>query len=431
MDAVQHAEQVRERVWESFDSQFKTENQVLGKRTPIGCVALEITQRCNLDCTLCYLSENSESVKHDISLEELFKRIDRIYNDFGMNTNVQITGGDPTLRKKAELLEIIRYINQKGMRAGMNTNGILATREFMFELKKAGLRDISLHVDVTQERKGFHGQGEAALNKIRRDYVERARGVGLNVTFSTTVCDENISEIPTILSFIKQNVDVVTFATFQMQADTGRGVKGKRVDELITFENIVQKIEQGLQGRLSWENVLIGHPKCHRIAYALIADNEVIDLFDDPELIKKVLASDTGTLRVLESGSGWAFLKQISGMVRKHPDLFGVVSKFLLRKIKRHWRALLRCRFQIRKLTIFCQNFMDAENLDMERIHHCSFKVATADGAISMCLHNSIRDEFILPETRELTREQVVERIRAREKAALVQAVEGSCCSTC
>ncbi len=29
-------------------------SQMLGRRWAIGCVALEITQRCNLDCTLCY-----------------------------------------------------------------------------------------------------------------------------------------------------------------------------------------------------------------------------------------------------------------------------------------------------------------------------------------------------------------------------------------
>lgn len=71
---------------------FFQENQVLGRRNAIGCVALEITQRCNLDCTLCYLSENSERVK-DIPIQEVFRRIDRIYQDFGAPTSVQITGG--------------------------------------------------------------------------------------------------------------------------------------------------------------------------------------------------------------------------------------------------------------------------------------------------------------------------------------------------
>ena len=33
--------------------------QMMGRRMAIGCVALEITQRCNLDCTYCYLSEAS------------------------------------------------------------------------------------------------------------------------------------------------------------------------------------------------------------------------------------------------------------------------------------------------------------------------------------------------------------------------------------
>lgn len=38
-------------------------SQFMGRRWPIACVALEITQRCNLDCTACYLSEHSEAVK--------------------------------------------------------------------------------------------------------------------------------------------------------------------------------------------------------------------------------------------------------------------------------------------------------------------------------------------------------------------------------
>ena len=38
-------------------------HQIAGRRWPVACVSLEITQRCNLDCTLCYLSESSEAVR--------------------------------------------------------------------------------------------------------------------------------------------------------------------------------------------------------------------------------------------------------------------------------------------------------------------------------------------------------------------------------
>ena len=51
-----------------------SESQHLGRRWPVGCVALEITQRCNLDCDLCYLSESSQALK-DLPLEEVYRRI--------------------------------------------------------------------------------------------------------------------------------------------------------------------------------------------------------------------------------------------------------------------------------------------------------------------------------------------------------------------
>ena len=77
--------------------------QSMGRRWSIGCVALEITQRCNLDCTLCYLSDHSEAVK-DVPLAEILRRVDAIAHQYGPNTEVQITGGDPTLRDRRHML---------------------------------------------------------------------------------------------------------------------------------------------------------------------------------------------------------------------------------------------------------------------------------------------------------------------------------------
>src|SRR2546430_17310514 len=73
-----------------------THNQIAGKRWNIGCVALEITQRCNLDCTLCYLSDTSEAVKEGAP-QELFSRIEPNYQNYGENTDIKGNGGDSTL----------------------------------------------------------------------------------------------------------------------------------------------------------------------------------------------------------------------------------------------------------------------------------------------------------------------------------------------
>ena len=119
---------------------YWNDNQQMGRRWAVGCVALEIIQRCNLDCSLCYLSETAEFVK-DLPLEEVF-RIEQIRRHYGANTEVQITGGDPTLRKQAELLAIVRKVRDAGLRATLMTNGIRARRPLLERLVEAGLSDI-------------------------------------------------------------------------------------------------------------------------------------------------------------------------------------------------------------------------------------------------------------------------------------------------
>ena len=199
-------ESMLRKTWERLDPPFRTPNQVLGRRSTIGCVALEITQRCNLDCTLCYLSESSASVK-DVPMDVLFRRIDRVRELYGPGVGVQVTGGDPTLRKRDELVAIVRRLSDGGLRPSLFTNGIRATRDLLMELADAGLFDVAFHVDTTQRRNRY--STEAALNAVRREYIERARGLKLAVIFNTTVHGGNLEELPMLARFFLRNSDVV------------------------------------------------------------------------------------------------------------------------------------------------------------------------------------------------------------------------------
>ena len=232
--------------------------QVAGHHFSIGCVALEITQRCNLDCTACYLSDYSEAV-HDLPLDEVFRRIDLIAEHYGPNTNVQVTGGDPTLRTRDELVAIIRYLASQKLRPALFTNGIRATRELLSELKEAGLKDVAFHVDLTQERKGF--DCELALNSIRDEYIERARGLGLQVIFNTTLYQGNLAEVPELVDYFCDHADVVHLASFQMIADTGRGIERER-GGAITQDVVMDAIRQGAGVDMTFDFPQIGHLEC-------------------------------------------------------------------------------------------------------------------------------------------------------------------------
>lgn len=369
-------------------------SQHMGRRWSIGCVALEITQRCNLDCTLCYLSEMSESVR-DTPIEDIYRRIDQIRAHYGPNTDIQVTGGDPTLRKRSELVAIVRRIRDRGMRPSLFTNGIKATRSLLAELCEAGLVDVAFHVDNTQQRKGY--TTEADHNAIRAEYIERARGLPLSVFFNTTVHAGNFHEIPDVARFFVQHSDIVRLASFQLQADTGRGIDRDRA-EVITQDSVTRQIQTGAGAPIAFDTPGLGHHACNRCAVTLVANGHVHDVFDDKTVIDRLLTA-TKDLQFDRTSKRRA-LGALADWVLRNPAESLRSAGWAAKKLWAMKRDLAASRGQVNKLTFFIHNFMGAEALDPERIGACIFMVATAEGPVSMCLHNAKRDSFILQKLR-------------------------------
>ncbi len=365
--------------------------QVLGRALTIGCVALEITQRCNLDCTLCYLSENSEHVV-DIPIDEVLQRLSNIRETYGTYTNVQITGGDPTLRKHSELVEIVRYARRLELFPSLFTNGIAASRRLLVTLAKAGLKDVAFHVDTTQQRAGY--ADEKSLNALREQYIERARGLGLMVIFNTTVHAGNIAEIPDLIRFFRRHAGDVGLASFQLQAETGRGVWGGRGQE-VSIEGVRNCIEGVAARPLPWDAIRIGHPECHSYLPTLVIGDDIVPIVEDPNLIGEFIADFSN--HHADRREGWRrVVGQYFLAAIRQPRWFLRAGKFLMRLLWQTRRALLRNRGRVRQLSFFVHNFMDAAALDSERVNACSFMVMTNRGPVSMCEHNAKRDEYIL-----------------------------------
>jgi len=372
------------------DGGLWTEKQYMGRRWGIGCVSLEITQRCNLDCTLCYLSESSEALK-DIPLEEVYRRIDMIRAHYGPNTDIQVSGGDPTLRKRDELVAIVRRIREVGMRPTLFTNGIKATRDMLEELAEAGLVDVAFHVDLTQERKGY--ATEEDLNEVRLEYINRARGLPIAVYFNTTVYEGNFQEVPKIVDFFVKHSDVVRLASFQLQADTGRGVLAERAF-MITQQSVADQIRKGTGCDINFDLADIGHSACNKYAMTLVTDGKVSDLFDDPEYIRKVIKATEDV--VIDRTNKRRALEAVVDAVIKTPSLLPDSAAWLAKKGWKMKNDLFRSRGKVNKLSFFIHNFMDACHLEKDRIDACVFMVATAEGPLSMCLNNAKRDEYLL-----------------------------------
>jgi len=366
------------------------EGQMAGRRWPVGCVSLEVTQRCNLDCDLCYLSERSEALR-DIPLEEVFRRIDRIHAEYGAGTDIQVSGGEPTLRRGEELVEIVRRIAQLGMHASLFTNGILATRERLAALAAAGLTGVAFHVDLTQRRRGF--ESERSLDALRLAYIERARGLGLAVFFNTTVFEGNLRDVPAIVRFFAHHADVVRMASFQVQADTGRGILRER-PPAVNQGSVIAAIERGAGTRLDFDAVATGHPCCNRFAVAWVVGGTLHDALAGRAFVRRFM-DRTARVPVPRGSAGEVARKFLAaGLAR--PQLWAGGIAWFARTAWRLRHDLVRARGRVRKLSFFVHSFMDAQALDEARLDACVFMAATQDGPVSMCAYNARRDEYLL-----------------------------------
>jgi MoaA/NifB/PqqE/SkfB family radical SAM enzyme len=97
-------------------------------------------RRCNLDCGYC---NEYDSVSKPVPLAEMKKRLD-ILADMGTSI-ITISGGEPLMHP--ELEEVIRHIRDRGMIAGMITNGFLLSKERIGTLNEAGLEHLQISID--------------------------------------------------------------------------------------------------------------------------------------------------------------------------------------------------------------------------------------------------------------------------------------------
>jgi hypothetical protein len=277
------------------------------------------------------------------------------------------------------------------MRPALFTNGIRAKRELLVELVQAGLVDVAFHVDMTQNRRGY--ESEVALNSIRQEYIERVCGLPLSVLFNTTVFDGNFDEIPEIVRFFVRNSDVVRLASFQLQAETGRGTLGRR-SEAITIRSVQEQIEKGAKSSISFDTLRVGHSRCNRYGMIFVTSGTAHDALDDRKSLEAML--EHMPLLSLDRRSRSKVIATFVKGILSSPYLSFIAVVWLLRKAWRARTDLLASRGRVNKLSFVIHNFMDVCRLERDRVDACSFMAITQRGPISMCLHNAKRDAFIL-----------------------------------
>jgi len=201
------------------------------------------------------------------------------------------------------------------------------------------------------------------------------------------------AEMSMLAAFFKQHSNIVCTASFQLQAASGRGLLADR-PAVITQSSVIVALEAGVAAKLGFGVSHIDQPECTVYALCWVLQDRVINLLEDAGLVHALQAA---TAKVeFARGGRLRTAQRALWSLAQHPGLLMRSGIWWIGKLTELAPALARAPGRTSTLSFVIHEFMDATCLQCDRIKACAFKVMTATGPVSMCMHNAKRDELIL-----------------------------------
>src|SRR6266404_3132791 len=193
---------------------------------------VDITNRCNMMCSPCFMDANAASYVHELSMEDI-KVIFSNALSFKpqREINVLFSGGEPTV--SPIFLDAVRHAKSMGFhRLHVATNGIrfAESRDLALQAREAGLHGVYLQLDGVSEEKNKH-RGLGNYMPVRLQALENIAEAGMLTTLQVTVdkC-RNSDGLGEIVRFAIQNIDKIHGVVFQPIMFAGRD-EGVSADE--------------------------------------------------------------------------------------------------------------------------------------------------------------------------------------------------------
>lgn len=113
------------------------------ENNPFETIMVDVTHRCNMECSNCYLPNRDIP---DMDINKLYE----VINKLPKKTFIRLIGAEPTMR--TDLFDIIKTVKSKGHHVSLTTNGLKLTNEpYVKRLKDAGLRLVLLSMNGADE----------------------------------------------------------------------------------------------------------------------------------------------------------------------------------------------------------------------------------------------------------------------------------------
>lgn len=369
------------------------------------CTLLEITARCNMNCTFCFAEPDG---RKDPALEEVTQWIDDL--TVPGKTLLQLSGGEPTVRE--DLPEIVAYAKKAGCKyVQLNSNGLRLSEDedFVRKLSEAGLSFVFMQFDGVTDTV-YERLRRRPMLEIKKKAIENCGKYGIGVTLVPVIVPGvNEDQIGDIIRFAIAHSPEVRGVHFQPVSYFGRIPEIPRDEDRFTLDELIAAVTEQTDGLVQLENIApscCDHPMCgfhgdfvvlpggtlypltHHKGIKLNAresgcceagagcsrDLEAEEQLDkvtpaekNREFVGKRWERGAGETRVAAEKS------ESSGQAEEALDMTDMET--FLRRARSHGFTLTSMAFQ------------DAGTLDIERLRQCSLHVYQDGKKIPFCAH--------------------------------------------
>ncbi|PKG32259.1 radical SAM/SPASM domain-containing protein [Methanoregula sp.] len=198
-------------------------------------ISWNITLRCPLKCSHCYVDAGEKEAEGVLSYNEACSVIDQIRRTG--TPVVVLSGGEPLMRD--DLCSIARYGTERGLRMVLGTSGYLLDRAMAARLRESGIRAAAISLDSADPAthdalRGTPGAWEMVVAAIRN-----CRDEGLGVQINMTAVRPVAADVESVVA-LGRDLGVKDYQVF-FPVPTGRAAKGGDLSP-VAYENVIREV---------------------------------------------------------------------------------------------------------------------------------------------------------------------------------------------
>jgi uncharacterized radical SAM superfamily Fe-S cluster-containing enzyme len=380
---------------------------------------MELTNRCNLRCPVCFACAGEQDHNGDLSIEQIRAILEYTQeNNYPLRVRgVGNSGGEPTLRD--DLPEIIEMEKELGFDyIVIMTNGLRLAEDLDYFKK---LRDLQawlyMQFDGVTPEPYVEMRGRN-LWPLKQKVLENARKIGYNkiALIPTLAKGVNDHQVGDIIRYSAENSDVIKFLVFQPVSFSGRIDRTKLKELRITNSDVMRLAEEQTGGEIK-KSDFFTIPMNQTMAKMMTKGGQHQDFCVHPHCgLITVVDHSKGKLdpipRYVRNEQFHAKMSRAFELNKSRPAIMWALATSLIRYVNpRLWLKFLPVLLMTKGgksirtvltewlpgqwLTIGIMHFMDPYNFDLDRTQKCALHFGVIDkegkpGLIPFCSMNCI-----------------------------------------